>query len=86
MISIGACVRCGSSDLAFKKVGVQLTGGNNSAKVIVKTEVCLNCGERFYTPENIKYFSSVKKALKEGNTKSVGLKKVGIFYELSQSL
>lgn len=85
MNSVGTCVRCGSNDLTFKKVDVQLNGGNNSAKVFVKTEVCLHCGERFYTPDNLKYFSSIKKALKDGKTKSIGLKKIGTFYELSQT-
>jgi predicted nucleic-acid-binding Zn-ribbon protein len=84
MNTVEACVRCGSNDLTFKKIDVQLNGGNNSAKVFVKTEVCLNCGERFYSPENLKYFSNIKKALKEGNARSMGLKKVGIFYELSK--
>ncbi len=84
MNSVETCVRCGSMDLSLKKVDVQLTGGNNSAKVFIQTEVCLHCGERFYTPENLKYFTSIKKALKDGKTKSLGLKKVGIFYELSQ--
>ena len=37
-----------------------LRGGNNTAVVKVKAEVCLHCGERLYSKETINNFEQIR--------------------------
>lgn len=60
------CPMCGG-ELIEKEVERILRGGSNTALVRVKAEVCLHCGERLYTPEDIARFDEIRKKLREDN-------------------
>jgi len=59
------CPVC-SGELIEKEVEKLLKGGENTAIIKVKTDVCLHCGERLYTPEIITRFEEIRKKLKVG--------------------
>ncbi|MEK6623039.1 MAG: YgiT-type zinc finger protein [Planctomycetota bacterium] len=48
MMPFEKCPVCGSG-LIGKKVEKLLRGGSNTAVLKVHAEVCLHCGERFYS-------------------------------------
>jgi len=56
------CPACGG-ELAEKEVEKVLTAGTNSAVVTLKVELCLQCGERLYTPEAISRLEGTTKKL-----------------------
>lgn len=58
------CPRCGG-ELATKQVEKLLRGGNNTAVVRAEAEVCLQCGERFYTDEVIGRFERICEELQQ---------------------
>ena len=53
-----------------KEVEKLLRGGNNFASMSVQAEVCLHCGERFYTPEVIERFEKIELMLERGKTEN----------------
>ncbi len=66
------CPVCGG-ELVEKEVEKILKGGNNTAIVNVKAEVCLHCGERLYTPEVIGKFEQIRYKLAHKQTKDFTL-------------
>ena len=46
-----------------KEVEKLLKGGNNTATVSAKAEVCTHCGERLYSKEQIVSFEEIRKKL-----------------------
>jgi YgiT-type zinc finger domain-containing protein len=67
MIPFDKCPVCGG-EVIEKEVEKLLRGGNNTAIVKVKAEVCLHCGERLYSQETIKKFEEVRKRLEKKET------------------
>ena len=56
------CPVCGG-ELIEKNVEKILRGGQHTAILQVKAEVCLNCGERLYSKETVKYFEQIREKL-----------------------
>ena len=61
------CPICGG-ELVSKQVDKLLRGGNHTATVTVPAEVCLRCGERFYSPEVIRRFEEIRAKLEKEQT------------------
>ncbi len=57
------CPICGD-DLVEKEVDKLLRGGINTAVVHVSAEVCLRCGERYYSQETVRSFEQIRTKLK----------------------
>ena len=58
------CPVCGG-DVAEKRVEKLLKGGNNTAVIKVKADVCLRCGERLYDPATVRQFEEIRRKLKD---------------------
>jgi YgiT-type zinc finger domain-containing protein len=56
------CPVCGG-ELQEKDVEKLLKGGDNTAMVNVRAEVCLHCGERLYSQETVKCFEEIRRKL-----------------------
>lgn len=56
------CPVCGD-ELIEKNVEKILRGGQHTAILQVKAEVCLHCGERLYSKETVKYFEQIREKL-----------------------
>lgn len=56
------CPRCGGQVIE-KEVKEVLSAGINTAFLKFKAEVCLNCGERLYTPETVRRFEEIEAKL-----------------------
>jgi len=63
MIPFKSCPICGGK-MIEKEVEKLLRGGNNTAIVKIKTEVCSHCGERLYSKDTISYFEQIRAKLK----------------------
>lgn len=61
------CPVCGG-ELVEKEVDKLLRGGNHSAVISVMAEVCLHCGERFYSKETIQRFEKIRTKLSQQDT------------------
>ena len=61
------CPVCGG-EIVGKEVEKLLRGGNHTAVVRVRAEVCLHCGERLYTPDTVKRFEEVRSKLAREDT------------------
>jgi len=61
------CPLCGG-ELVEKEVEKLLRGDNHSAVISVTAEVCLHCGERFYSKETIQRFEQIRAKLIEQDT------------------
>jgi len=59
MIPFNKCPLCGG-EVIEKEVEQLLRGGNNTAAIKVKADVCLRCGERMYSKETINYFEQIR--------------------------
>ena len=64
MIPFNKCPICGG-EVIEKEVEKLLKGGNNTAVIRVKAEVCLHCGERLYSKDTVKYFEEIRTKLKK---------------------
>ena len=74
MLPFPTCPLCGG-EVIEKKVEEILRGGNDTAIVRVRAEVCLRCGERLFKPETIAQFESIVEKLERQETqqfKSIG--------------
>ncbi len=58
-----------------------LHGDNNTAVATVKAEVCLHCGEKFYSKETIELFETIKSKLERQDASDFQL--LGNTYEIS---
>lgn len=62
MMPFKKCLSCGG-EMAKKDVEKLLKGGANTAVVKVKAEVCLHCGERYYSKNTVSRFEEIRKKL-----------------------
>ena len=53
------CPVC-SGEMREKEVEKLLRGGNNTAVLRVKADVCLHCGERLYSKETVSLFEEIR--------------------------
>ena len=74
------CPVCGG-EIVEKEVRKLLEGGNHTAVMKVQAEVCLHCGERFYSDETVGRFEDVRAKLERQET--TGLQKVGLSFQVS---
>jgi len=79
MLSFDRCPICGG-ELIEKEVEKLLRGGEHSAIVKVHAMVCLDCGERLYTEDTIRYFEQIRRKLKKHELSDFRL--VGQFFEV----
>ncbi len=56
------CPVCGG-ELIEKEVEKLLRGGNNTAVLRIRADVCLHCGERFYTRDTVRKFEQIREKL-----------------------
>ena len=64
MTPLDKCPLCGG-EIVEKEVEKILRGGNLTEIVKAQAEVCLRCGERFYTPDVVKRFEKIRSRLKK---------------------
>jgi YgiT-type zinc finger domain-containing protein len=79
-MSLTECPICGH-DVAEKEVEKILRGGNNTAVVKVKAEVCLHGGERLYSRETVTLFERIR--AKREQQQTAGWQQVGLAYRVS---
>ncbi len=70
----------GGNELVEKDVEKLLRGGNHSALVVVRAEVCLHCGERLFSEEQIRLFEQTRTKLAQDDTAEFDYK--GKFYHV----
>lgn len=58
------CPVC-NGDLESRKVEKILRGGGITVTIKVPAEVCLRCGERFYTEDIVRRFEEIRNKLKK---------------------
>ena len=68
MPAFDKCPNCGG-DVVEKEVEKLLKGGTNTATVTVQAEVCLRCGERFYSAETVQRFEEIRRKLERQETR-----------------
>ena len=61
------CAVCGGP-LVEKEVEKLLKGGSHMASCQATADVCLHCGERFYSPETIARFEKIELKLEQNET------------------
>lgn len=74
------CPVCGG-EIIDKIVEKLLRGGNNTASIKVKAEVCLHCGERLYSSKTVKRFEEIREKLEKEELK--GLKIMGKSFKVA---
>jgi YgiT-type zinc finger domain-containing protein len=67
MIPFNQCPIC-EGELIEREVQKILRGGNHTAVVKVRAEVCLSCGERLYSQETVRRFEEIKAKLARQET------------------
>lgn len=78
MIPFEKCPVCGG-EIIIKNVEKLIRGGNNTAVVKIKAEVCLHCGERLYSKETISRFEEIRLKLKKNDI--ANFKELGHSYQ-----
>lgn len=61
------CPVCGG-ELTERQVEKVVLGGNNTAVLSVRAEVCLGCGERLYDERDVLRFERIRKKLESQET------------------
>ena len=70
------CPIC-SGTMTEKVVDKIIRGGNNTAIITVRAEVCRHCGEKLYAPETVREFDRIRDKLERQET--------GAFHPLGQT-
>ena len=60
MDQLDECPVCGG-EVVEKQVQELLRGGQNTAVLMVRAEVCLHCGERLYSKETVAKFEEIRR-------------------------
>jgi YgiT-type zinc finger domain-containing protein len=63
MLPFEKCPVCGG-ELKDKVVEKILHGGNHTAILQIRAEVCLHCGERLYAEETVRLFEKIRNKLR----------------------
>ncbi|MCH7964318.1 MAG: YgiT-type zinc finger protein [Bacteroidetes bacterium] len=74
------CPICGN-DIVEKEVEKLLRDGNNTAVANVRAEVCLHCGERLYSKEQVLLFEQIRAKHSSGETQDY--RHLGNLYQVS---
>jgi len=67
MMPFEKCPVCGGH-IVEKEVEKLLKGGNHTAALKVKADVCQHCGERLYSQETVQRFESIREKLERQET------------------
>ena len=67
MTPFAECPACGG-EMIQKDVEKLLRGGNHTAVLQVRAEVCLRCGERLYSLETVRDFERIRAKLERQDT------------------
>jgi len=67
MLPFEKCPVC-EGELVEKEVEKLLRGGDHTAAVTVRAEVCLRCGERLYSLETVRQFEQIRTKLERQET------------------
>jgi YgiT-type zinc finger domain-containing protein len=67
MIPFKKCPVCGG-ELMQKEVEKVVRGGNHTAILRVMAEVCLHCGERLYSRDDVTRFEEIRRKLERQET------------------
>ena len=67
MMPFKKCPICGG-ELIQKEVEKVVRGGNHTAILRVAAEVCLHCGERLYSPDDVTRFEEIRGKLERQET------------------
>ena len=74
------CPVCGGETVE-KEVEKLLRGGDDTAAVKVRADVCLHCGERLYSAETIRRFEEIRRKLESRQTS--GFRPLGRSFEVA---
>ncbi len=74
-----SCALC-SGEVKGQRVVEDLQVGSNHVLVEVETEVCEQCGERYYSPELIDHLMDLREGIQAGRTT---MTEVGKVYRLT---
>ena len=74
------CPVC-DGQLVDKQVEKLLRGGEDTAVVKVRAEVCQHCGERLYSKETVRRFEEIRAKLRRHETR--GFRRLGHSYEVA---
>lgn len=66
-LHLNKCPICGG-ELVIKETTKVVRGGGHTAILKVKAPVCLYCGERLYSLEQVKWFDEVRAKLRTNDT------------------
>jgi len=80
MKAFDKCPIC-SGEMVEKEVEKLLRGGKNTATINVVAEVCLNCGERLYSEEQVRKFEEIRTKLSRDETNTY--QRLGISFRVS---
>ena len=80
MLPFKKCPVC-KGEMIEKEVEKLLHGGNNTAIIKVKAEVCLHCGERLYAKETISKFAEIRVKLKRQDV--TDFQQIGKTYQIA---
>jgi YgiT-type zinc finger domain-containing protein len=62
MLPFPKCPICGG-EVVLKSVEKIVRGGEHTAILPIEAEVCLHCGERLYSADQVRYFEQVRDKL-----------------------
>ncbi|HSS51956.1 MAG TPA: YgiT-type zinc finger protein [Thermoanaerobaculia bacterium] len=70
MIPFEKCPLCGG-EMMEKAVEKVLRSGVHTVTVEVRAEVCLDCGEKLYSPDAVRRFGQIRARLEQGGSVEV---------------
>ena len=80
MMPFNKCPVCGG-ELVEKEVEKLLRGGDHTAVLTVRAEVCQRCGERLYSEETVRLFEQIRARLERQQVEEYRL--VGQFFQVT---
>jgi YgiT-type zinc finger domain-containing protein len=54
------CVICKNTNIEFREIQEQINIGNNIVIIPLKIHICQNCGEKYFTRNDLKKIEEVK--------------------------
>ena len=75
------CPNCNFETIELRTVEKQIRGGHDTVLLKVEAEVCSHCGERYYSPETMELFDSIREKLSRGEHS--GMRPVGQVFQLT---
>lgn len=70
------CVICHSDSIEKNTVYEEIINNNDIITIPIETQVCKNCGERYYDRTTVKYLENIKQKVKNNELKYKEIGKV----------